>query len=313
MLTRRTTIWAIKETTYGTDPAMTSSNSILAYDVDINIKGEVLKRPVLRDTLSQLPHVVGMKECEITFKTELKGAGLTGTLPNAPENAVLFQGCGFNTGLASGTGRLYSLVSSESDLSSVSFRVFVDGNAHKILGSRGNVKLNLNAGNYGEAEWSFMGIFDPVNAATLPDLAGLGDELPPIVYNSDFQIGGFSPVCSAMEIDLGNNVVRRDSLNATYGVEGFRLTGREPKATFDADSVVESSNPFWGDWEGSVINTFGITIGSNSGNIIDVYGHFQYEQPKYGDSDGVRKYDINASLCSSSVNTQDDELYIKFR
>lgn len=312
MLTRRTTIWAIRETAYGTDPAMTSANSILAYDVDIDIKGEVLKRSALRDTLSPLPNVIGMKECSLTFKTELKGAGLTGTLPDLPENAPLFTGCGFDTGVRSGTSVVYSLVSDEANLNSVSFRVFVDGNCHKILGSRGNLKLNLSAGKYGECEWSFQGIFDPVTAVTLPDLAGLGEELPPIVYNAGFNIGGFSPVCSAMEIDLGNTVSRRESLNATYGVAGFRLTGREPKMKFDSDAVVESSNPFWGDWNGSVVDTFGVTVGSNSGNKLLVTGFFQYEQNKYGDQEGVRKYDCSASLCSSSVNSSNDEVKITF-
>jgi len=312
MLTRRTTIWGINEVTYGTDPAMTSANSILAYDLDIDIKGEVLKRNPLRDTLTPLPGVVGMKECALSFKTELKGAGLTGTLPDVPEMGLLFAGCGFDTGVRSGTNITYSLVSSEDAMKSVAFRVFVDGNCHKILGSRGNMKMNLSAGKYGEAEWSFQGIFDPVSANTLPDLAGLGDELPPIVYNASFNIGGFSPVCSAMEIDLGNNVSRRESLNATYGVAGFRLTGREGKMTFDSDAVLEASNPFWGDWNGSVVDTYGVTVGSNAGNKFVVQGYYQLDSPKYADQDGIRKYDCTASLVSSSVNSSNDEVKIIF-
>lgn len=310
MLTRRTVIWAIKETVYGTDPAMAAANGILAYDVDFDVKGEKLERPVLRDTLSPIAHVIGMKECALTFKTELKGGGATGTLPNIPEIAPLYTGCGFDTGLYTGTALQYSLVSSETELNSVSFRVFIDGNVHKILGSRGSVKFNLSAGKYGEAEWSFMGLFDPVATSTLPDLASLGDTKPPIVYNASFQIGGFSPITSAAEIDLANNVIRRDSLNATYGVNGFRVTDRKPTMSFDADAVVESSNPFWGDWEGSVVDTFGILVGSNVGNKIQMNGFFEYDSNKYGDQDGVRKFDCTASLVSSSVNTQDDEFEI---
>jgi hypothetical protein len=77
--------------------------------------------------------------------------------------------------------------------------------------------------------------------------------------------------------------------------------------TFDADSVVESSNPFWGDWNGSVVDTFGVTVGSNAGNMFKLSGYFQYEQPKYGDQDGIRKVDLTAALSSSS-STGNDEL-----
>lgn len=313
MLTRRTVIWVKKEATYGTDPAMTSSDALLAYDVDIDIKGEKLERPVLRDGLSKLAHVIGLKECQITFKTEIKGGGMSGTVPAIPEIGIPLSGCGFDTGVYSGTTLVYSLVGQESAINSLSFNVFLDdANKHKILGSRGSVKFNLNAGQYGEAEWTFMGLYAAVIAATTPDITGLGTTQPPIVYNSSFQIAGFSPVCSTAEIDLANNVVRRDSLNAQDGVHSFRLTDRTPQMSFDADAVAESSNPFWGDWAGNVVDTYGIQIGSDAGNIIKMSGHFEYETNKYGDQDGVRKYDCVASLVSSTVNSQNDELTLTF-
>ena len=312
MLTRRTVILAKRETTAGTDPAMApSTDGILVYDVDLDIKGEKLERPVLRDTLSAMPHVIGMKECALTFKAELKGMGTTTSI-GAFELDDLLSGVGFNTGVYTGTTTVYSLQSAESNMQTLSFIVNVDGNMHKILGSRGNVKFNLNAGKYGECEFSFMGLFNPVGTGTLYDLSAISNVKPPIVYNSGFQIAGFSPVTSSAEIDLANNVVRRDSLNATYGVHSFRITDRKPKLSFDADAVAESSNPFWGDWEGSVVDTFGIQIGSNATNIVKMSGFFEYDSNKYGDQDGVRKYDCVASLVSSSVNSQDDELTITF-
>lgn len=312
MLTRRTVLWVKRETDIGTDPAMSASDAVLAYDIDPDFKGEVLQRPVLRDTLSKIPHVIGMKESALTFKTEIKGAGMTGTVPEIPEIATLLSGCAFNTGVYTGTTLVFSLVSAEADINSLAFRVFLDGNMHKMVGTRGTVKFNLNAGNYGEAEWTFSGLFIPVSAITIPDITGLGSTKPPIVYNSSFQIGGFSPICSAAEIDLANNVIRRDSLNSVSGVHSFRITDREPKLSFDSDAVIEATNPFWGDWEGNVVATWAIQIGSDAGNIIKMDGYFEYETNKYADQDGVRKYDEVAALVSSDVNTQDDELVLTF-
>lgn len=314
MLTRRTVLWAKRETTYGTDPALTGTDAMLIYDLDLDVKGEKLERNILRDTLSPLAHVIGMKEVSLSFKTELKGNGMTGTIPTLPEIDDLLSGCGFDTGVRSGTSLVYSLLSKESNVGSVSFAVFLDdANKHKIVGARGSVKFNMNAGKYGEAEWSFQGLYVAVAAATTPDVnSSLGTTLPPIVYNSSFQIAGFSPVTSGAEIDLANNVVRRDSLNAQDGVHSFRITDRKPTMTFDADAVAESSNPFWGDWAGNVVATWAIQVGSDSGNTMKMSGYFEYESNKYGDQDGVRKYDCNASLVSSSTNTQDDEFVLTF-
>ena len=318
MLTRQTVIWTARETTYATDPAMTTANALLAWDVNIDIKGEQLMRDVLRDTLSPISHVIGMKEVELSFKTELKGIGApvaTAANITAYDFDRLISGCSFNTGTISGTSITYALVSNDSTISSLSFYVHVGdssaGNRHKISGARGTVKFSLEAGKYGVAEWKFNGLYNAVVAATLPGLAGVSSLQPPIVYNSSFQIGGFSPVCSSAEIDLGVDVTRRESLNSAAGVHSFRITNRKPKLVFDADAVVESSNPFWGDWDGGVIDTFGITVGTNAQNRMDFTGFIDYSQIKYGDANGIRKYDLEAALVSSNSTTGNDEISIK--
>jgi hypothetical protein len=310
MLTRRTVIWAAKETTYGTDPAMSSTNSLLCYDVDLDVKGEILDRAVLRDTLSNLPHVIGIKECALTFKTEIRGPG--GSLASStPEVADLLSACGFNTGIISGTLRTYSLVSQESAMNSISVRVYLDDqNEHKICGGRGTVKFNLVAGKYAEAEWNIQGLYFAAISATTPTMS-IGTTLPPICYNAGFQIGGYSPICSTAEIDLGNDVIRRDSLNATAGVQSFRLTGRKPKLSWNQDACGEGTNPNWGDWAGDIVDTFGFQVGTNAGNSIRFSGYFKYDSNKYGDQDGIRTYDCVASLVSSST-ASNDELSIAF-
>ena len=311
MLTRKTVIMAGIEATYGTDPALSAAaNGLLASDVNIDIKGETLKRDIVRDTLSPIGHVIGMKEISLSFKTEIKGTNLGST----PEMDSLLQSCGFGTAAHAGTAVItYTVVSSEALLQSASIYVYVDGNRHKVTGARGNVKFNFEAGKFGVAEWDFSGIYNAVEAVAIPDLTGLVKAQPPICYGAGFQISGFSPVTSKVEIDLGNKVVRRDDLNALSGVKGFIITGREPKIKFDADAVLESSNPFWGDWAGSVIDTFAIQAGTTAGNIALFTGNFEFESNKYGDKDGVSKFEVNAALVSSNPDTQNDELQIVFK
>jgi hypothetical protein len=306
MLTRRQAILVGKETVYGTDPVLTGADGILVWDINLDVKGEIMERDILRDTITHVPHVIGLKECSLGFKTELKGAGSGSN----PEFLDCLSAVGFDTGTVSGTQITYALVSAESSMNSASFLVEKDGNVHKIVGARGNMKLSLEAGKYGVAEFEFQGMYQPVYAGTLHTLTGLTGNKPPIVYNASFQIGGFSPVTSKVDIDLANEIARRDNLNATYGVTGYSITGRRPKFNFDADAVVESSNPFWGDWAGEIVDTWGILIGSTAGNRLQLSGYFQYESNKYGDKDGVAKYECSAYLVSSNANTTNDEMRI---
>ena len=312
MLTRRTAILAIRETTYGTDPAMTGTNGMLAYDVDFNPSGEILRRDVQRDTLSPMPTVLGLMEQSVTFKTELKGAGVIGTGASVPEFDPLLHACGFASAAITGTSIVYNPVSKEASMGSAALKIYKDGNLHKLVGARGTVKVNLEAGQYGVMEWELSGRYVAVAADTVPDISGLSANVPPIVYNASFQIGGFSPVTTRLLIDIGNEVVRRDNLNATYGVDSFRISGREGKIEFDADAVVESSNPFWGDWAASVINTFEIRLGATAGNKVSLSGLFNIGENKYGDSDGISTYEVSGSLVSSTQDTQNDEVQIKF-
>jgi len=67
MLTRRTVVLVALESTYGTDPAIANFSPILAWDVNPEVKGELLKRDILRDTLTPMGSKIGMKEITLSF------------------------------------------------------------------------------------------------------------------------------------------------------------------------------------------------------------------------------------------------------
>ena len=116
-----------------------------------------------------------------------------------------------------------------------------------------------------------------------------------------------------MKIDLGNDVVRRTDLNSATGVREFRITGRKPVMEFNADAVVEASNPFWGDWNGAITDTYGVVAGSGTaGKEVWIHGYFTYEKLKYGDDEGISQYECVARLCSSDVNSNDDDIILEF-
>ena len=310
MLTRRAVVYSALEAVYGTDPAMTTSNAFLVWDLNPDFKGDVLDRDILRDTISPIPHAMGLQDATLSFKTELKGVGI-GTTGTNPETN-LWAGCGFGTAAVVGTTNVYSLVSAEAAMNSLSFYVFKDGNQHKVTGARGTAKVNMEAGKYGVIDWTFSGKYNAVLANTLPSIATAGN-IPPVIYGASFQIGGFSPVCSKAEIDIANDIARREDVNTAAGVNAFRITGRKPKLSFNADAVVESSNPFWGDWSGAVVDTYSILVGSTVGNRVLINGYFQYDSNKYGDDNGISIYECNASLVTSNAATSNQEVTITYQ
>ena len=201
MLTRKTVILLELESTYATDPVpVAADDGIYASDVEVEPTGEVLERDYYRDTLSKLAPVVGMKEPQLTFKTELKGSGAAGT---APKVGKLFQGCGMGETISAGVSVSYAPQSSEASVKSLTFYVYKDGNLHKITGARGTYVVNLDAGKYGTITWTFKGLYNDVSAASAPSITMSETTLPPIVYNASFTWGAYAAVASALSIEIG--------------------------------------------------------------------------------------------------------------
>jgi hypothetical protein len=309
MLTRKTVILLELESTYGTDPVpVAADDGIYAADVEVEPTGEVLERDYYRDTLSKAAPVIGMKEAQLTFKTEIKGSGAAGT---APKIGKLLQGCGMGQTISAGVSVTYAPQSAETSVKSLTFYVYKDGNLHKITGARGTYVLNLEAGKYGTISWTFKGLYNDVSAAAAPSITMSETTLPPIVYNASFTWGGYAAVASALSIDYGNALSRRESFNAPSGVGSFRIGDRKPQGSFNPEAVVEATHPFWGDWKASTARALGIVIGAQAGNICTISAPKCVSTGvKYSDDEGVAVYDTQFMLAENTSG--DDELSIVF-
>lgn len=310
MLTRKTVVLFELESTYGTDPVpVAADDGIYAADVEVEPSGEVLERDYYRDTLSKASPVIGMKEAQLTFKTEIKGSGAAGT---APKIGKLLQACAMSETVSAGVSVTYAPVSAEASMKSLTFYVYKDGNLHKITGARGTYVLNLEAGKYGTISWTFKGLYNDVSAAAAPSITMSEVTLPPIVYNASFTWGGYAAVASALSIDYGNVLSRRESFNAPAGVGSFRIGDRKPQGSFNPEAVVEATHPFWGDWKNSTARALGIVIGATAGNICTINAPKCVSTGvKYSDDEGVAVYDTQFVLAENN-SSGDNELSIVF-
>ena len=142
MLTRRATILAKIESTYGTDPTPVAGDAVLINNMTIKPNAKFLERNFLRASLSPQAPVVGEKYTEVTFTTELKGSGVATT---PPEVGVLFRACAMQETIG-GSSVSYAPESTPSGFESITIYAYLDGLLHKSTGARGTFELQLTAG-----------------------------------------------------------------------------------------------------------------------------------------------------------------------
>lgn len=309
MLTRKGVILAKTEGTYGTDPTPTvSADAILIKDLDIKPTGETITRDFLRSSLSPLAFVRGLKEVELTFKTEIKGTGTAGSLPATGWEGVLFKACGMRESVTAGTSVIYAPLSSS--FPSCTIYGYKDGIYHKVTGCRGTFKLRFEVGKYIEADWTLRGLYTAATDAT-PATQTFSSTIPPVCLSSGITIGTYSPVATVLEIDINNTLASRKSLNDASGIVEQIITGRTPQGSLDPETVTEATHGFWTAWAAGTSYALNIgPIGSTAGNIITIDAPvIQYRDITYGDRDGILTYSIPFQM---SGNSGDDELVITF-
>lgn len=311
MLTRRQTILAKIESTYGTNPTPVDTDAIEVSNVQWKNNAEVLERDILKDTMSKDKHVMGMIDAEVSFDVEIKGSGSAGT---APQIGKLLRACGLSETVDAGVSVTYAPESDESNHASVTIYVYKDGTLRKLTGARGDLSIDIQAGRYGKASFTFKGMWNSVTDASIvtPDAP---DEAisPAIVESSSFSWGGYAPVASAVSFALQNVLSRRESVNsANKGVHSIRIADRSPVGSFNADAVVEATHPFWSDFENATARAITITLGSSAGNICTIAGpQCALESIEDGDDEGVMLYSLGFKLYKNA-SAGDDELTIAF-
>ncbi|MEM5789840.1 MAG: phage tail tube protein, partial [Syntrophobacteraceae bacterium] len=283
MLTRKSVVLAKIEANYGVDPTPTPiANALLVSDVDVKPAGEMVQRNYMKSSLSQLPFVRGIRSVDVSFKTELKGTGTRGVLPAYGWEGVLFRACGMSEVVNAATSIIWAPVSTA--LESVTLYVYKDGVFHKILGCVGSFKLLVEVGKYVVVEWTFRGLYAaPVDAT--PAAQTFSAVQPPVVLNAGFTLGAYAAILEKVEIDINNAIGMRRSMNASTGVLGFSVVGREPQGSCDPEAVTEATYAFWNKRETAAVAAMNIgPLGATSGNIITIAApKVQEREVGYGD------------------------------
>ncbi len=312
-LTRKVVVLAKVESAYGVDAAPTGElNAILVNEgVGFNPSGDKVTRNVVRSTFSKPGSRVGAKEVGLDITAEAKGGGWETADPLPPEIEPLLIACGMKVDATVPGNRTFLVTSELSEQKSVTVYFYRDGILHIVTGCRGTWTLDMGVGNVPTFKFSLKGMWINPTDTPMPGTVTTSTIIPPICKAMNAMIDAYSPVgVNSLSIDLGAKVTRNNDINAAEGISGFTITDRVCAGSADPEVVALSTFNPWEAWEASTPANIQCTVGGTQGNRFDVsIPEAVYNDPKYGDRDGIAIYNLPFE-CSGS---NDDEISITFR
>ena len=294
---------AKEESPYGSDPTPTTADNgiVVISDLVITPAGDTFQRSPFDITLSPRQPIIGASWFEVSFITEMHASG---TKDTAPRIGDLFEACGMKEAINSSTSVVYTPASTS--LKSCTIYVYADGLLHQFHGCVGTFRILIVTGDTAKIEWRFFGKYETPTDVSLPGSVTYDTPVPPSVVSASFEFDNVSFEVQQLEIDLGAIVARRPSLNDATGVKGFATVGREPKGSFNPETVLQATYDFWTEWRNSVQNAVTINIGDTTGNKWEIsLPKVVLDTPAYGDRDGVRTFELPFMI---SRNSGDDEI-----
>jgi len=297
------------ETTYGTDPTpAAASDALLAVDPEIRSLADILERRPTSTSMGILPGAVGQRWCEVSFGVEIRGQGAAGSAPRGIGAAL--QACAMAETINVAVSAVYTPVSATASLKSVTIYAFLAGRRHIISGCVGSVEIDLTAGQHGMLRFTMMGVYLTPTTVTAP--TGTFDTpLPPVVLSANFTWNAITSLkVRRLQLNLQNQIAKRDSINAASGIAGFQVTDRTPIGSFDPEQEALGTYDPFTDWIAGTARALQATVGSAAGNrlIIDA-PKATYRQVGHGDRNGLLIYEHEIAL---GKNAGDDEITLTF-
>jgi hypothetical protein len=309
MLVKRTVVGIKTETTEASAGTVAATDFLLAEDIQFKPVPLISERNAQRATMDPMAHAVGGVYGELSFRTEIKHSGTAAT-PYAPLGAALI-GCGMTE--TASTTVVYALASAPASANyqgagkSATIEVYMDGLKGVMTASRGNCKLRVPAGEVAYYEFTFLGLYTTLADASIPTTTYL-TQAPKAVISAAFTQHTHASIIKTLEIDFGNTLAMRPSVNTATAYAGCIITGRALTGTMDPEGVLVATHDFWGKLMSGAEAALTIAVGTTAGNITTITApKLQYTGVTPGDRDGVRTFEVGFKL---NMSAGDDALVI---
>ena len=308
LLSRKRTILAKTEITYGTDPTPTgTANAILVRNLNITpLNAELASRDLVRPYLGASEQLLASSYVAVDFEVEMAGAGTAGT---APAYGPLLQACGMSETLVALATATYTPVSTA--FKSVTIYYNVDGVLHKITGARGNVELNIAAGQIPTFKFSFTGLYNAPTDTVAPTVTYTAFQTPLVANNDNttgFSLFSYSGILSSLALNLNNAVAFRNMI----GLENVLMTDRQVNGTCVIEAPTIAAKDFFSIALGNTLGALDITHGTTAGNKVQVLSaRVDISNPTYQDMNGIQMLQIPLTLVPSTAGNDEISIVVK--
>lgn len=316
-LTRKTSVLAKIETTYGTDPGITgAANAMLLFD-EVNPyqrDTKIVQKDVVRSSFTKYPDLVGRTLSMVKMKTVLMGSGTAGS---APFFAPLLKACGLSEASGSSGGGSYVQYKPVSgSFSSAYIGVYAQELLHKVGGAYGTFTMEGRAGEAVDVSFDFKGLYTAASTSSVPTLTLPTDRKVLMESeNLDFSstTGSYVPIVKSFRFDRGVQIIERGDFNASKGLGALLITDSRPTLNL----IVEVQNTLANKNFETILDNATVadritwTHGSVAGNkAVFTINDPQLVNVQYQDDQGVRTYALDYKLQNT---TAEGEFTIDFR
>ncbi|WP_374569687.1 hypothetical protein [Phenylobacterium sp.] len=302
----RQLLLAKKETIYGTDAVAAAIDTILAEEVSFKLTGQrVAPDPAKPGVGPVASHVYG-EHVEIGFKVPLAASGVVGVAPNWGK---LLKACGWAETIVEDTSVTYALVPNPKGGDSMSLIWRDDRRLHKVLGWRGRVGLDLNAGARPMLIFNGRGLHqDVADGAALVQADATwtdwNDARPVAQGTTAFTFDGVTGLgIRQFNFDQSDNVRFIDvPEQENVDLVGKRAFTGRCRMTTPPASVLNLETA----WKSGAKKVFAVTHESTPGKIATVNGRTQVVEPTYSRDNGDDVVEFGTELVPSAYDTDDD-------
>ena len=192
-----------------------------------------------------------------------------------------------------------------------------DGYAWSVRDAVADMSFEIEASKQGFFDFAILGAKGTFGTLAMTSSISYDTGEPPILQNAGLTIGSsFQPVFSKVSFAQNNKNVLRQNGNAagTTGIEGARITGREPKFKITLEHVVAATKDFFANYDASTKEAIKFQCGTTVGKRFFFFAPLaEISALPIGDAEGIRTLEVEFLLTSTaSVQSADGEYEMLF-
>jgi hypothetical protein len=295
--------WGL-EATAGTAVTIANGDYHLVEDVSVEMTGDENERVGNLGSIDGMAGVTGSRMGTISFTTELRGGGVTGT---APVDIPLWKASGFECGETNYTATSNMVVDqtvpTTSD-SSVTLKYYADGTVWQFKGCSGNVVVTMESGMVGKCAWTFQGqVNQEVQDASNPT-PSYNTVVPPVCQNTTLTLdsGTDFGVCKSITFDMGNEITDRRDMSEERGYAIPRITRRLGTGTMTVEIPALSSYDWNSKWRNKTKIDGSILVGTETfKKMTFAWDMVCTSAPNPTDADGIMTYEVSFALVTDNL------------